>query len=156
MIDLPDDVPVSALRIILVAEAAAAFDSLTRSGGDDLLVRQGRGAWPNIFRTSRFIPAVEYINANRARYQLIQDLYEKTRDYDVIITPSYGGNQLLITNLTGNPCAVVPNGYSSNGSPTSISFIGNLFGEASILELAHAYQLATEFESAKPTGIKLD
>ena len=149
-IELPEDLPISALRIILTAEAAAAFDSLTRSGRDDLLVRQDIGAWPNTFRTARFIPAVEYINANRIRYQLIQDMYAAIKEYDVIITPSYGGSQLLITNLTGNPCAVVPNGFSENGTPTSISFIGNLFDEASILEFAHAYQQASTHEDIHP------
>ncbi len=149
-VTLPEDLPVGALRIILTAEAAAAFDSLTRSGRDDLLVRQDISAWPNTFRAARFIPAVEYINANRIRYQLIQEMYRAIKEFDVIITPSYGGSQLLITNLTGNPCAVVPNGFDEDGSPTSISFIGNLFDEASVLELAHAYQQATEFEDLHP------
>lgn len=153
-VQLPDDIPVGALRIILVAEAAAAFDSLTRSGQDDLLVRQDINAWPNTFRTSRFIPAVEYINANRVRYILIQKMYQAMKDFDVIITPSFAGSQLLITNLTGNPCAVVPNGFNESGSPTSISFIGNLFDEASVIELAHAYQQATDFDEMRPDLFK--
>lgn len=132
--------PVSALRIILTAEAAAAFDGLTVSKRDSLLVAQGVNAWPNIFRTARFTPAVEYINANRLRKLLIEEVYQLMKDYDVIVTPSYGGNQLLVTNLTGNPCLVAPNGFNANGSPTSISFIGNLFEEGKLVALAAAWQ----------------
>jgi Asp-tRNA(Asn)/Glu-tRNA(Gln) amidotransferase A subunit family amidase len=132
--------PVSALRIILTAEAAAAFDELTVSKRDSLLVAQGVNAWPNTFRTARFIPAVEYINANRLRKLLIEEVYQLMKDYDVIVTPSYGGNQLLVTNLTGNPCLVAPNGFNANGSPTSISFIGNLFEEGKLVALAAAWQ----------------
>ena len=147
---LPDNFPFSALGIILSAESAAAFDELTRSNRDDLLVQQRRGAWPSSFRQARFIPAVEYINANRVRFKLIQDMYEVTKDFDVIICPSFGGNQMLITNLTGNPCISVPNGFNNNGLPTSISLIGNLFDEANILRLANAYQDITPFVKKYP------
>ncbi len=153
-VELPTDIPVSAVRIMLSAEAAAAFDELTRSNRDSLLVNQSRWAWPNSFRTARFIPAVEYINASRIRQQLIQEYYAKTKDFDVIIAPSFGGTQMLTTNLTGHPCMVVPNGFNDKGSPTSISFLGKLFGEASIVSLAHAYQQATEWENKVPPGFK--
>lgn len=133
-------VPVSALRIILTAEAAAAFDELTVSGRDSLLVAQGPNAWPNTFRVARFTPAVEYINANRLRRILVEEVYALMKEYDVIVTPSYGGSQLLVTNLTGNPCLVAPNGFNGNGSPTSISFIGNLFEEGKLVRLANAWQ----------------
>lgn len=149
-VSMPDDLPIGALRIILVAEAAAAFDSLTRSDEDDLLVRQDKGAWPNIFRGARFIPAVEYINANRIRYELIQKVHEAFKEYDVIITPSYGGSQLLVTNLTGTPCVVVPNGFDEEGNPTSISFIGKLYGEAPLLEFARAFQQHTDWDEMHP------
>ncbi|MEE4176388.1 MAG: amidase [Bacteroides sp.] len=133
-------VPVSALRIILTAEAAAAFDELTVSGRDSLLVAQGANAWPNTFRVARFPPAVEYINANRLRKILVEEVYALMKEYDVIVTPSYGGSQLLVTNLTGNPCLVAPNGFNASGSPTSISFIGNLFEEGKLVTLASAWQ----------------
>lgn len=144
------EMPFSGMQTILTAEASAAFDALTRSDRDTLLVRQNAGAWPNLFRSARFTSAVDYINANRARYQLIQKVNALMKDYDVIITPSYGGTQLLTTNLTGHPCVVLKNGYSENGSPTSISFIGNLFDEATILSVARAYQEATEFDEQHP------
>jgi Asp-tRNA(Asn)/Glu-tRNA(Gln) amidotransferase A subunit family amidase len=149
-VEMPEELPVRAMLIILQSEAAAAFDELTRSGRDSLLVNQRKNAWPNSFRASRFIPAVEYINANRVRQMLIEAYHEKLKEYDVIITPSYGGSQLLITNLTGHPCVVMPNGFNVNGSPVSVSFLGKLFGEAAVLQLARAYQQATDFEDQHP------
>ncbi|MGM0475478.1 MAG: amidase, partial [Bacteroidota bacterium] len=148
---LPGDIPVNALALILEAEAAAAFDELTRSDRDTLLVRQHRYAWPNIFRTARFIPAVEYIQANRIRYDLVQEFHDRIKEFDVVITPSFhGSSQLLATNLTGHPVVVVPNGFKDNGSPASISFLGNLFDEGTILAVAAAYQDATEFHHKRP------
>ena len=147
---LPDSLPLSAFGIILSAEAAAAFDELTRSNKDSLMVRQIKRAWPNVFRQSRLVPAVEYINANRVRYELIQELHRRFKEFDVIVTPSFGGNQLQFTNLTGHPVVVVPNGFNSNGSPTSISFLGNLFDEATILSVARLYQQNTEHEDKHP------
>jgi Asp-tRNA(Asn)/Glu-tRNA(Gln) amidotransferase A subunit family amidase len=153
-VELPANIPVSAVRLMLTAEAAAAFDELTRSNRDSLLTDQRRNAWPNTFRTARFIPAVEYINASRIRYELIQAYHEKTKDFDVIISPSFDGTQLLTTNLTGHPCVVVPNGFNDRGGPTSISFIGKLFGEAAVVSLAHAYQQASEWEDMVPPLFK--
>jgi len=144
------DMPFSAMQAILSAEASASFDELTRSNRDTLLVRQGAGAWPNSFRSARFTSAVDYINANRARYQLVDKVNDLMENYDVIISPSFGGSQLITTNLTGHPCVVLKNGYTENGSPTSISFIGNLFDEATILGVARAYQEATEFDEQHP------
>lgn len=147
-------VPVSALRIILTAEAAAAFDELTVSGRDSLLVAQGANAWPNTFRVARFTPAVEYINANRLRKILIEEVYALMKEYDVIVTPSYGGSQLLVTNLTGNPCLVAPNGFNASGSPTSISFIGNLFEEGKLVTLASAWQEHSGHHHKHPPAFK--
>lgn len=146
-----DSLPYYAMSIILEAEGAAAFDELTRSNRDTLLVRQGRYAWPNIFRTARFITAVEYIQANRIRHDLIEDLNTRMKNIDVVVMPSFqGGNQLLATNLTGHPVVVVPNGFRENGSPTSISFLGNLFDEGTILAVAAAYQKETRFNKERP------
>jgi len=150
-VELPENIPTDALSLILDTEAAAAFDVLTRSNQDSMLVRQIKNAWPNEFRKSRFIPAVEYINANRIRFQLIQDLNVILKDYDAIISPSFGGDQLLMTNLTGHPCIVFPNGFSKNGRLGSISIIGNLYDEAKILFLAEKYQEITDFENKHPT-----
>lgn len=149
-VNLPEDIPADALAFILSAEAATAFDDLTRNNRDTLLVRQIKNAWPNVFRIARYIPAVEYIQANRLRYLLQDAFFKMIRDYDVIVTPSFGGNQLLITNLTGHPCVVTPNGFNENGSPASISFIGNLYDEAAILAVASMFQHATGFDEKHP------
>jgi len=153
-VDWEFSIPASALRIILTAEAAAAFDELTVSKRDSLLVAQGANAWPNIFRTARFIPATEYINANRLRKLLIEEVHQLMNEYDVIVTPSYGGNQLLVTNLTGHPCLVAPNGFNANGSPTSISFIGNLFDEGKLVALAAAWQEYSGYHLQHPPLFK--
>jgi len=146
-----DSIPVSALSIILEAESAAAFDELTRSGRDTLLVSQHRYAWPNLFRTARYITAVEYIQANRIRYDLLEQLHHALESFDAVVVPSFaGGNQLLATNLTGHPVVVVPNGFKDSGSPTSITFLGNLYDEGTILSVAAAYQQATTFHRKRP------
>ena len=144
------NLPVDAMSITLSAEAAAAFDELTLSGKDDLLVRQIKNAWPNSFRSSRFIPAVEYVQANRARYLLVQEMGKLMEGIDVYLAPSFGGSNLLLTNLSGHPCVVVPNGFNEKGSPTSITFVGRLYGEATLLAVAKAYQDATDFHLKPP------
>jgi Asp-tRNA(Asn)/Glu-tRNA(Gln) amidotransferase A subunit family amidase len=149
-IELPE-CPVSSLSFILSAEAAAAFDELTRSNRDDLLVRQTRNAWPNVFRAARFIPAVEYIQANRVRYELIQDMYKLFKTIDLYVAPSFNEDNLLRTNLTGHPCVVLPNGFDAKGSPTSISFIGSLFDEGRLLAMAKIYQDATDYHRKHPS-----
>ncbi len=146
-VELPD-YPIEALAFILSAEAAAAFDELTRSGRDDLMVRQIKQAWPNVFRSSRFIPAVEYIQANRIRYLVMREM--ERLGVDVYVAPSFGGDNLLLTNLTGHPCVVVPNGFDDEGSPVSISFIGKLFDEGTLTAVAQAYQDATAFDEMHP------
>ena len=148
-ITLPD-LQTEALSFILSAEAAAAFDELTRSNRDDLMVRQERFAWPNVFRYSRFIPAVEYIEANRIRTLLLQEMARLFETIDVYVVPTYGGNNLLLTNLTGHPSVVVPNGFNEKGTPTSITFVGRLFGEAATLALARAFQNATDHHRKHP------
>lgn len=142
--------PVSDMSIILSAEAGAAFDELTRSNEDDLLVRQIKRAWPNEFRASRFIPAAEYINANRVRTLLIQQMHNLMSKVDLYIAPSWEGDNLLLTNLTGHPCVVLPNGFSDSGTPTSITFAGRLFDEGKLISFARFYQDATDFHKQHP------
>jgi Asp-tRNA(Asn)/Glu-tRNA(Gln) amidotransferase A subunit family amidase len=149
-IELPD-MPVSAISFILSAESAAAFDDLTLSNKDDLLVRQIRNAWPNVFRASRFIPAVEYIQANRLRYKLIQEMHKVMETVDIYLAPSFDTN-LLLTNLTGHPCVVLPNGFNDNNAPVSISFMGRLYEEGKLIAFADAYQRATDFHNKHPEG----
>ncbi|MCW3089695.1 MAG: amidase [Ferruginibacter sp.] len=151
-VDFPDSLiyPVELVSVILSAESAAAFDELTRSNRDDLIRRQDKDFWPNSFRVSRMIPAVEYINANRHRSELIGSMNQFMKNYDVIIAPTFAGNQLSITNLTGHPVVVFPIGFTSKGLPESITLIGNLYEEATILAAAKAYQDATLFNKQHP------
>jgi Asp-tRNA(Asn)/Glu-tRNA(Gln) amidotransferase A subunit family amidase len=144
--------PVESLAFILSAEAAAAFDDLTRSNRDDLMVRQTRNAWPNVFRASRFIPAVEYIQANRVRFEVIEEMKRIMDGVDVYVAPSFGGDNLLLTNLTGHPCVVLPNGFDEKGHPVSITIVGRLYDEGTLLAVAKAYQDATEFHKKHPPG----
>jgi Asp-tRNA(Asn)/Glu-tRNA(Gln) amidotransferase A subunit family amidase len=166
-LELPK-LPYGAMVPLLTAEAAAAFDDLTLSGRDRLLTEQGVGDWPNAFRTARFHPAVEYIQANRARTLAIQQVSALFEKVDIIVASS-GGMQLLATNLTGHPAAIVPNGLRGKdaphppkvddgdeddiggpGTPVSITFFAALYDDARLAAFAHAYQQATEFNKLHP------
>lgn len=161
-VELPD-FPYGAMRPLLTVEAAAAFDELTRSGRDKLLTEQGPQDWPNQFRIARFTPAVEYVQANRARMMAIEAWAKFFADFDVIVAPT-NSNQLTATNLTGHPSVIVPNGVRGDdapvpqriengggpGTPVSLTFLGNLYGDAKALALARAYQEATGFHLQHP------
>ena len=151
-VNFPDSViyPANLISIVLNAESAAAFDELTRTNRDDLIERQDKDFWPNSFRSARLIPAVEYINANRYRSTLCQNMQQFMKDYDVVIVPTFMGSQLSITNLTGNPVVCMPMGFNQRGLPVSITLIGNLYDEASILEAANAYQDKTDHNKKHP------
>jgi Asp-tRNA(Asn)/Glu-tRNA(Gln) amidotransferase A subunit family amidase len=145
--------PYDALRAILTAEAGAAFDELTRSGQVDTLVQQGPNAWPNTFRLARFVPATDYVNANRARTVAMRAWAQLFADVDVIIAPTNSA-QLTATNFTGHPAVIVPNGFRDDGTPTSITFLGGLWGEAAALAAAHQFQRVTNWHGREPTGVK--
>ena len=103
-VELPK-LPWDAMVPLLTAEAAAAFDDLTMSGRDKLLTEQGPEDWPNDFRIARFYPAVEYIQANRARTLGVRQFAKLFEKVDIIVTPSTD-EQLIATNLTGNPAVI--------------------------------------------------
>jgi Asp-tRNA(Asn)/Glu-tRNA(Gln) amidotransferase A subunit family amidase len=161
--------PYDALVTMLTAESAAAFDELTRTGKDRLLTSQKDYDWPNAFRTARFIPAVEYIQAARARRMAMDAVAKAFEAVDVIVAPTNGSQQLVITNLTGHPAVILPNGLRGNdapkypfddpsdfqnaggpGTPTSLTFLGKLYGEAEMLAFARAYQETTGFHLLHP------
>ncbi|MBT3268272.1 amidase [Candidatus Poribacteria bacterium] len=148
-IELPK-MDVGPLSVILNVEAAAAFDELTRSDADDRMVRQTEHAWPNIFRHTRLVPAVEYVQATRLRTLVMRQMAETMADLDAYVVPTFVGKNSLLTNLTGHPAVCVPNGFRENGTPTSIEFIGALYGEANLLALARAYQRATSHHMERP------
>ena len=151
-VSLPIDYPFSVFDIILRSEAGAFFDEFLLNNLDSSMVQQGERSRANSLRQSRLIPAVEYIQANRHRSNLISEFNSIINDYDVIISPTFGKNQMLITNLTGHPVISVPNGFDKKGNPTSISFIGNYHNEDKILYLASLYQSKTKFHRNIPSG----
>jgi Asp-tRNA(Asn)/Glu-tRNA(Gln) amidotransferase A subunit family amidase len=167
-VEMPD-LPLDAIALLLNAEAAAAFDDLTLTGRDDLLTEQGPDDWPNIFRVARFYPAVEYIQANRARTLAMRRMAKLFEELDIIIAPSFSDAQLTLTNLTGHPSVIVPNGLRGKdapkpppvdsgdddsiggpGTPVSLTFLGGLYSDATLLAFASAYQRATGFHSLRP------
>ena len=115
------------------------------------MTRQTKFAWPNTFRQARFIPAVEYIQANRLRRKLLEEMNERMKDIDAVICPSFTGSQLTLTNLTGHPAVVLPNGFTDKGTPVSITFFGQLGGEAKLLAVSNIYQDATPHHLKHPT-----
>lgn len=147
-IEMPK-LPAAALRIILVAEAATAFDDITRSGAINQLSGQEASDWPNTFRSSRFIPAVEYIRAQRARTLLMRQMDELMSKWDVFVSPAPGSASLLVTNLTGHPAVCVPCGFPK-GLPQSLMFSGRLYDEGSPMRVALAYERATTWHSMHP------
>jgi len=166
-VELPK-LPYQPMVTILDVEAAAAFDELTRSGRDKLMTSQGPSDWPNAFRTARFVPAVEYVQANRAKFMAMQQVAKVLEGFDVIVAPT-NGEQLTVTNLTGHPALILPNGlrgedapparkdqdgmvgnYGGPNTPVSLTFVGQLYGEAKLLCLARAYQNTTKFHLKHP------
>jgi Asp-tRNA(Asn)/Glu-tRNA(Gln) amidotransferase A subunit family amidase len=148
-IKLPAGFPYGALTTILNVETAAAFDDITLGG-----VREGLGKWAMPFRTGRFIPAVEYLRANRIRTLLMQAMSEVMQTVDAYVE----GDDLVLTNLTGHPTIVVPFGNrraDKNQQPGTIAFTGRLFGESELLALAHAFQQATDAHLRRPPLEKL-
>src|SRR5262249_25646144 len=148
-IALPD-FPADAINFILAAEAAAAFDDLTRSKGIDQLPEQDASAWPNTFRTSRFIPAVEYIRAQRARTLLCRQMEALMSQVDVFLAPARGSASLPITNLTGHPAVCLKNGFV-DGMPQALMITGRLYEEATLLRVALEYERATKWRQMNPT-----
>lgn len=149
-VELKTSVNPSAIQLMLMVEGAAAFDELTRLGWDDQLVAQHKNAWPNLFRAARLIPAVEYVQAARQRTVLIEEMHALMKEYDVIVTPSYGGQQLQITNLTGHPALCLPNGFNENGSPTSITLLANLFEEEKLIQMGNFIQQNSDWQEKRP------
>ncbi|TLP82840.1 amidase [Maribacter sp. ACAM166] len=151
-VELPEDLPYKSFDVILRAEAGAFFDELVRSGDVDKMVEQDQSSRANSLRQARFIPAVEYLQANRHRQVLIEKMEAIMKNYDILISPTFGNKQLVITNLTGHPVISIPTGLDKEKHPTSITLVGNLYDEASILLLAKAFQENTEFDEMHPKG----
>jgi Asp-tRNA(Asn)/Glu-tRNA(Gln) amidotransferase A subunit family amidase len=141
---LPQKYPVGPLTLILNTEAAAAFDDLTRAG-----IREGIGKWGTTFRQGQFVPAIEYLRACRIRTLVMHEMSQVMEGIDAYV----GGDDLVLTNFTGHPTVIVPDGErteSNSGQPGTITFTGALFGESKLLALAHAYQQASGAHLKRP------
>jgi len=144
------DFPTGAVGFVLSAEAAAAFDDLTRNKEQlATLTAQSPGDWPNTFRSSRFIPAVEYIRAMRARRLLMQEMDKLMSQYDVFLSVAPGSSSLQVTNLTGHPAIALKCGFIDN-MPQSIMVTGRLYDEATMCRVALAYEQATDWHRRHP------
>lgn len=144
--------PPDAMIAILEVEAAAAFDDLTRSERINLMKDS---PWPPQYRGSRFIPAVEYVQAQRARTLLMRNLEKELGDLDLVVAEGRGGHTLALTNLTGHPQVLLPFGVDDKGRPRSVSLIGRLYEEDVILQVANAIQSATSYHTLRPDLSKL-
>ncbi len=151
---MPESLSRKAYDIILRAEAGAFFDQLLLEQGDRIMVQQEPFSRANSLRQSRFIPAVEYLQANRHRRVLIEDFHQVISQFDAILTPTFGGTQLMVTNLTGHPVLAIPSGFDNDNHPTSISVLGNLFEEGKILELGKAIQDQFDHHLKHPPGFE--
>jgi len=168
-VELPK-LPWGAMELLLEAESAAAFDDLTMLGRDKLLTGQGPDDYPNNFRVSRFYPAIEYIQANRARSLAIQQVSGLFEKVDIIVGSTFYEDQATATNLTGHPALIIPigvrgsdappaiefpdqgpnSGLAGPGTPHSITFLAGHYQDAKLLAFGRAFQEATGFHKLHP------
>jgi Asp-tRNA(Asn)/Glu-tRNA(Gln) amidotransferase A subunit family amidase len=144
-VTLPDFAP-EPITTVLMVEAAAAFNELTRSGRDDELAQQGQDAWPNLFRAARLVPAVEYVQANRLRTLAVRQMAALFEDVDAYLCPSSHHANLYLTNATGNPAVAVPVGFEASGAPiqSTMTVTAGLFRDQEALLVARAVEQAVE------------
>lgn len=128
------------LRTILNVEAAAAFEELTLSNRDDQLIWQAPQAWPNTFRETWFVPAIEFLQAQRIRRQVCETFARVFDEVDLLIGPSFAANLLLFTNNTGHPCVCLRTGFRENNRPHGLTLWGNLFEEGTLCRAAMALE----------------
>ena len=167
-ISLPD-LPVSEIMAALDIESAAAFESLTLSGRDDLLRRQIDNAWPNRFREARFYSAIDYLQAERLRRRVMQDAQDFFAQVDVVFGPSFGNPMLRLTNFTGQPSLAIRAGFEEitprplfnhpendtdetlHRVPRSVSLWSNLFQEGKLIAVGRALEGALDVVNERPT-----
>jgi Asp-tRNA(Asn)/Glu-tRNA(Gln) amidotransferase A subunit family amidase len=138
------------MAMLLGVEAAAAFDDATLCGALDAMTKADESSWPDTFRAARAVTAVEYLRAQRLRSLLMRDMAKAMQDWDVVLMPRLGGTHLTVTNLTGHPVVMLPCGFS-DGLPSGLTFLGNLYDEATILAVARTYEQATTWHTMHPS-----
>ncbi len=165
-ISLPD-LPYPTLLSTVEVEAAAAFEGLTLSGRDDELIWQGRTAWPNTFRAARFHSAIEYVQLDRFRRQVMEMMHTTFEGVDMIACPNYAGHMLVITNYTGHPSLTLPLGlikrptFPLTGAsdkkmglerpaPYGFTLWGNMFREDQLIGVGRLLERAANFAAKRP------
>ena len=148
-VDLPA-LPYESLLIPLYAEAAAAFESLTREDRDDEMVWQDPQAWPNTFRRSWFIPAVEAVQSDRVRRQAMDGMAGIMDTVDALALPPFAAGLLLITNATGHPTLVLPTSENGRSPAGGFTFIGRLFDEGTLVRLGRSVEEALIPRTLRP------
>ncbi len=140
----------SILVVSLMSEAAAAFEEMTRSNSDDQLSWQADEAWPNSFRKTWFIPAIELVQAERVRRVFMQWMRSALRDCDALILPPFAGGMLTITNATGHPTLCLRAGFDEPAHPTSITLIGHPFDESTLISIGAAIEAHLDVATKRP------
>lgn len=135
------------LYTILNVEAASAFDRFTRGVEIDEMTNS---AWPTTFRTSRFVPAVEYLQAQRARDLMVRTFEREFADFDAILAPGIDGNAFAQANFGGYPSIMLPFGDDGSGNSVGKALIGRLFGEDRLIAMAKAIQDGFDYHRRRP------
>jgi Asp-tRNA(Asn)/Glu-tRNA(Gln) amidotransferase A subunit family amidase len=171
--DIPDW-PYDSLNLILFAEGAAAFEELTLSGGINQLKAQVPDAWPNIFREARFLSAVDFVQADRLRRKIAQEMIRVFADVNLLLVPSLRDEMLTITNFTGHPSLTLRAGFIEVAKarsdwapdpqhpmphfspprrvPHGVTLIGRLFEEGTVARAGLALERAFGVVSERPAG----
>jgi Asp-tRNA(Asn)/Glu-tRNA(Gln) amidotransferase A subunit family amidase len=150
-VKLPE-IPMRPMFLALLVEAAASFDEITRSGQDDLLRRQSDDAWPNMLRSIRYLPAVEYLQVRRLRRRAMEamhDLYER-KDLAAFLSPSTHGGMLPLSNFTGHPSLTVRTGFDATGHPHAVTLTGRLFDEGTLVRIGRVLEKAAGVATVRP------
>lgn len=138
------------LVMSLMAEAAAAFEEMTRSNADDQLSWQADEAWPNSFRKTWFIPAIEVVQVERLRRVFMQWMRTVLDGVDAFILPPFAGGMLTITNATGHPTLVLRAGFDKPCEPRSITLIGHPFDESTLIATGAALEARLAVAETRP------
>jgi Asp-tRNA(Asn)/Glu-tRNA(Gln) amidotransferase A subunit family amidase len=144
------DLPYDCLNLLIGVESAAAFEELTLSDRDDLLARQGIDAWPSKFRRNRLVPAVEYVQIQRFRRVVMNAMADVLSQVDGLISPSFSGPLLLVTNCTGHPSLTLPVGFKEDGTPHGITLWGRLFEEGTLCRIGTAMERKLDVWRRRP------
>ena len=148
-VKLPDW-PYQVLEAILLAEASSAFEEITLLNTDDQLSWQADEAWPNTFRMTRFLPAIELVQADRFRRQVCEMMNGIFSDVNILIAPSFAHKLLLITNFTGHPSLTIRCGFDESNMPHGITVMGRLFDEATLCRLGHELEQRLDIWHLRP------